>query len=169
MQTLLNRIEAPFTWTATGITAAVMCLSTVDALGRYLFNSPIMGAFELTSEYLLVALVFLGASYSYRTGCFVRVTIAIDRLPEPVRLAGNYIAQICSILVAGALVAASGMQAIRTLTSSTKSTGLIPYPLGPAHLIASLGLLMMTIRLLADIHRVKTGESGMLREDSEAL
>jgi TRAP-type transport system small permease protein len=169
MRSLLNRIEALFTWTAVGVTAVTMVLTTADALGRYLFTRPITGAFELTADYLLVALVFLAASYSYRTGAFVRVTIVIDRVPARVRLVGHYIAQLVSILVATGLVVASALRAQRTLVSGTLSTSLLPYPLGPAHVVASLGLLLMTIRLLADVPRIRTGESGLLREDAEPL
>jgi TRAP-type C4-dicarboxylate transport system permease small subunit len=169
MQKALNRIEAIFVWTAVGVAAAIMVLTTADALGRYLFIRPIVGAFEITADYLLVALVFLAASYSYRTGSFVRVTIVIDKVRGRAHLAGNYIAQIVSILVAGGLVVAAALQARRTFATGTLSNSLIPYPLGPAHVLASLGLFMMTVRLIADLSRVKSGESGMLREESEGF
>lgn len=169
MQALLGRIEAVFTWTAVVVTAVTMVLSTADALGRYLLSRPITGAFEITTDYLLVALVFLGTSYSYRTGTLVRVTIVIDRVRGPARLVGHHLAQGLSILISAALVVAAAMQAWRTLASSTMSISLLPYPLGPAHVVATLGLLLMTIRLLADLPRVRTGESAMLREDPEAL
>ena len=169
MQPILNRIEAIFVWTAVGVAAAIMVLTTADALGRYLFIRPIVGAFEITADYLLVALVFLASSYSYRTGSLVRVTIVIDKVGRRAHLVGNYIAQVVSILVAAGLVVASAMQARRTLATGTLSNSLLPYPLGPAHVLASLGLLMMTVRLIADIWRVKTGESGMLREEPESF
>ncbi len=169
MQRLLGRVDAVFTWTAVLVTAVTMMLTTADALGRYLFNRPITGAFEITTDYLLVALVFLGTSYSYRTGTLVRVSIVIDRVRGPARLLGDYLAQGLSILIAAALVAAAAMQAWRTLASGTMSTSLVSYPLGPAHVVATLGLLVMTLGLLTDLARVRTGESAMLREDPEAL
>jgi len=169
VESWLNRVEAVFTWTAVGVTAITMVLSTADALGRYLFTRPITGAFEITTDYLLVALVFLAASYSYRTGCFVRVTIIVDKLRSRPRLVVNYIAQCVSVLVAAGLVAAATMQAHRTIAGGTLSNSLLPYPLGPAHVLAALGLFMMTVRLIADVPRVKTGESAMLREDSQSI
>jgi TRAP-type C4-dicarboxylate transport system permease small subunit len=35
----------------------MMCLTTVDVVGRYVFNSPVLGAFELT-EFLVLILIF---------------------------------------------------------------------------------------------------------------
>jgi len=169
VRALLDGVEAVFTWTAVVVTAVVMLLTTADAMGRYLFTRPITGAFEITSDYLLVALVFLAAGYAYRTGSFVRVTILIDKVPPRPRLVGHHLAQILSMVVASGLVVAAGRQAWRTLAGNTMSTSLISYPLGPAHVVATLGLLLLALRLIADLPRVRTGESGMLREDRESL
>ena len=61
---------------------AMMLLTSADALSRYLLNSPILGAYEITEKYLIVAMVFLGLSYAYRGGVFIRVTFLVDRLPR---------------------------------------------------------------------------------------
>ena len=58
----------------------MMCLTSADALSRYAFNSPILGAFEITEKYLMVAAIFMGLSYGYRGGLFIRVTFLVDRL-----------------------------------------------------------------------------------------
>ena len=58
----------------------MMCLTSADALSRYAFNRPILGAFEITEKYLMVAAIFLGLSYGYRGGLFIRVTFLVDRL-----------------------------------------------------------------------------------------
>ncbi len=169
MHAILDRIEPVFTWTAVAVTAGTMVLTTADALGRYLFTRPITGAFELTADYLMIAIVFLSASYAYRSGTFVRVTIALNYVSPRVRLVADYLAQILSSVIAVALVVAAAQQAARTLGSNTMSVSLLSYPLGPAHVLATLGLLMMTLRVIADLSRIRTGESGMQREDSEAL
>ncbi len=70
----------------------MMCLTSADALSRYAFNRPIMGAYEITEKYLMVAAIFLGLSYGYRGGLFIRVTFLVDRLPGAARLAADYFA-----------------------------------------------------------------------------
>ena len=67
----------------------MMLLTSADALCRYLLNSPILGAYEITEKYLIVAMVFLGLSYAYRGGVFIRVTFLVDRLPPRVRRRGR--------------------------------------------------------------------------------
>ena len=44
-------------WFAAAVLAALMLLTCADVAGRYLFNSPVYGAFELT-EMMLAALIF---------------------------------------------------------------------------------------------------------------
>jgi hypothetical protein len=58
---------------------AMMCLTTVDAVWRYLFNSPIVGAYEITEKYLMLTCIFLGMSFTYR-GQPYPVTILMDRM-----------------------------------------------------------------------------------------
>ena len=43
---------------------AMMCLTSADALSRYAFNRPILGAYEITEKYLMVAAIFLWLSSS---------------------------------------------------------------------------------------------------------
>ena len=69
---------------------AMMLLTSADALFRYLFNSPILGAYEITEKYLIVAAIFLGLSYAYRGGVFIRVTFLVDRLPRSWRTAADH-------------------------------------------------------------------------------
>ena len=61
--------------------AMMLLTSGRRAVSRYLLNSPILGAYEITEKYLMVATIFLGLSYAYRGGVFIRVTFLVDRLP----------------------------------------------------------------------------------------
>lgn len=62
----------------------MMVLTTIDVTGRYIFNSPLMGAFEIT-EYLILILVFsfLGNAQSYNV--HVSVDLFFNRFPQKVR------------------------------------------------------------------------------------
>ena len=44
----------------------MMLLTTADRFGRYLLNRPILAAYELTTNYLIVAAIFLAMPYAYR-------------------------------------------------------------------------------------------------------
>ena len=71
---------------------AMMCLTTVDALWRYLFNSPIVGAYEITEKYLMLTCIFFGMSYTYRGRVSIRVTILMDRMPKSAKIPINHLA-----------------------------------------------------------------------------
>jgi TRAP-type C4-dicarboxylate transport system permease small subunit len=43
-----------------------------DALSRYALNRPIMGHTRSPKKYLMVAAIFMGLSYGYRGGLFIR-------------------------------------------------------------------------------------------------
>src|SRR6266550_4015713 len=78
----LYRCEIALLYVGVIATFAMMCLTSADALSRYTFNRPILGAFEITEKYLMVAAIFMGLSYGYRGGLFIRVTFLVDRLPR---------------------------------------------------------------------------------------
>jgi TRAP-type transport system small permease protein len=54
-----RRVEALLGVAASIILLAMMALTTVDVVARYLFNRPLRGAFEVT-ELLLLVLIFAG-------------------------------------------------------------------------------------------------------------
>ena len=98
-QKFLNRVERLFLLLSVVATLFMMFLTTVDTVGRYLFNKPIIGAYEITEKYLMVAVVFFGLTYAYKGGSYIRVTFLVDRLPQKVKLMINYFIQIYSIVL----------------------------------------------------------------------
>src|SRR5262245_60802634 len=86
MRRWLDGCEWVLTIVAAVATLAMMLLTTADAAGRYLFNRPILAAYELTTNYLMVAVVFLAMPYAYRQGANVRVTFLVERLGHTARL-----------------------------------------------------------------------------------
>jgi len=54
-----HRVEAILGAAASAILLAMMLLTVADVTGRYLFNRPVRGAFEVT-ELMLVVLIFAG-------------------------------------------------------------------------------------------------------------
>ena len=110
----------------------MMCLTSADALARYVLNSPILGAYEITEKYLMVATIFLGMSYAYRGGVFIRVTFLVDRLSGTARLAADYFAYGVSLLFCVVVLVATAQQALRALGDDTNLSAL-PIPVGPAY------------------------------------
>jgi len=168
MQKLLNRCENLLTYLATISTFIIMVLTTVDAAGRYIFNRPIVGAYEITERYLMIAAVFLGICTAYRGGAFIRVTFFVDRLPRKGKVVLNYFAQIFSILLSLSFLLASIDQTRRKIASGI-ILGLWSIPIWPAYMIVSIGFFFITLLLILDLWRVREGKSSLFKEESTNL
>jgi TRAP-type C4-dicarboxylate transport system permease small subunit len=166
MRKLLNGCELVMLYVSTMSTFVLMLLTTADAGGRYLFNRPITGAYEITSNYLEVAAVFLAMCYGYREGAYIRVTFLVDRLPGIVKLYINYLVQTISMVYGVLLVIGTSQQALRVISDHTTLSSLDFIPLGPAYVIVPVGLFFMSLAMLLDIRKVGKGGSALFREES---
>ncbi len=158
------RCDAVLVWLAVLATLALMLLTTADAASRYLLNSPITGAYEVTEKYLMVAGIFLGLAYAYRRGVFIRVTFLVDRLPAPLKLGCHYLAQTISLAYCLFFVFATAREALRASADGT-TLSTVPIPLAPAYFLVPAGFLAMTIFMLIDLTRVRNGQSALFRDD----
>ena len=161
----LDRVELGLLYVGVLATFLMMCLTSADALSRYLLHWPITGAYEISEKYLMVAVVFLGLPYAYRGGGFIRVTFLVDRLSPSLKLLANYFAHIISLVFCAAFVAATGLQAVRALSDDTTFSAL-PLPIGPAYWLVPLGFFFLTVLLIFDLRRVRTGDSFMFVQDA---
>lgn len=144
---------------------AMMCLTSADALSRYLLNRPFLGAYEFTEKYLMVASIFLGLSYAYRGGMFIRVTFLVDRLPAALKLAVSTVVQLVTLAFCLLVLVATTQQALRGWQDDTTLSAL-PIPVGPAYTLVPLGFLALSLMLLIDLPRVRSGRSYLFREDA---
>jgi TRAP-type C4-dicarboxylate transport system permease small subunit len=161
----LHRCELVLLYLGVLANFAMMCLTSADAFSRYLFNAPILGALEITEKYLMVASIFLGLSYAYRGGLFIRVTFLVDRLSGNAKLAADYFAHFVSLAFCGFMVYATGQQAWRGLSDDTELSTL-PILVGPAYSFVLIGFLALTIIMLVDLARVRTGQSMLLSQEA---
>ena len=169
MQGLINACEKVMLYVSTLSIFVLMLLTTVDAGGRYLFNRPITGAYEITTNYLMIAAVFLAVSFGYHEGAYIRVTFLADHFPPKVKLVVNYFVQLVSVVYGGLLVVATFQQALRIIGSHTALSSLDFIPLGPAYLIVTVGLFFMSLAMLLDLRKVKKGKSSLFREESPTV
>lgn len=156
----LDGAERIMTLAAALATFSMMALTTADAGGRYLFNRPILAAYELTTNYLMIAAVFLAMPYAYRQGANIRVTFLVDRLGRTARLAIDHLVQFASIAYCAVLVGATVQQARHVFSTGTTFVTL-ELPLWPAHLVVSVGLFLTTLMMLLDLGEVRKGRSSL--------
>jgi len=165
MQRLLNGCEKVLTSVAVFATFIMMLLTTADAAGRYLINRPITGAYEITTNYLMISAIFLAMTFAYRAGANIRVTFLVDRLPRLTKLVVNHLVQIVSMLYCATLVYATFRQALRTIATGTTLSS-IEIPQGPAYLLVPVGLFLASLMMLVDLGKVRQGKSPLFQEES---
>jgi TRAP-type C4-dicarboxylate transport system permease small subunit len=159
----LDRAEGALTLVAVAATFTMMVLTTADAVGRYLFNRPILVAYELTTNYLMVLAVFLAMPHAYRVGANIRVTFVSDRLGGALRIVVDHVVQVVSTLYCAALVVATFQQARHVLRTGTTFTT-VDLPLWPAHLAISVALFVVAVMMLVDLPAVRRRRSSLFRE-----
>jgi len=168
MQKVLDTCEKIMIYVSSMSTFILMLLTTADAGGRYLFNRPITGAYEITANYLMVAAVFLATGYGYREGAYIRVTFLADRLPGIVKLVVNHLVQLGSV-VYGTLLVIATIQQVKNVFSSHIYLSSLNIPLGPAYILVPAGLFFMSLSMLLDIRKVRKGKSPLFREGSPTV
>jgi TRAP-type C4-dicarboxylate transport system permease small subunit len=163
MRALLDGCERVMTMAAAAASAAMMLLTTADALGRYLLNRPILVALEVTTNYLMIAAVFLALPYAYRQGANIRVTFLVERLGRRARLVIDHAVQMLSLLYVSLLVFATFQQLRNMFTTGTLFTT-VELPIWPGHALVTLGLLLVALMMLLDLREVRTGRSSLFKD-----
>jgi TRAP-type transport system small permease protein len=135
-------------------TVAMMLLISIDAVVRYFLNHPITGTYEITEEYLMVALVFLALSNTYTHGGHVRVTLFLRFIPSSVKLPVNILFALLGTAFFALLTYGGWNIFIRAVHEREFSDGLLQYPLAPAYFLIPLGSGLLCIRLIQDIVRM---------------
>jgi len=166
LRKLFNSFESVLIYSAIGSTFIMMCLTTADALGRYMFNAPIPVAYDIIEKYLMPMALSLGLIFGYRSGSFIRVTFLADHLPKQVKFIVNSLVQLISNVYAVSLVVTTIRRVFQAKVSGVTLGSMPAVPVWPAHLIISLGLFFMTLLMLFDFWQVKSGRSHLFKEES---
>jgi TRAP-type C4-dicarboxylate transport system permease small subunit len=165
MQKFFDRLENIFIVLGISSLFLMVCLTTVDTGGRYLFNSPLPGSYEVTEKYLMIFAVFFGLCFAYCDGAHIRLTFITDRLrPGKLKLVFNYVAQWVSVLFNMFLLAAAiklGLEGYKEIWDATK----FKLPMWPAYLVMVVGLLVAVIWMTADLWQVRKGKSCLFKEE----
>ena len=130
----------------------MMIMTVLDVILRYLFNSPLLGAFEIT-EFMMVVIVFFSLAYTQSQKGHVTVDFFVTRLSEQKRRVINLISHSIYFLLLLMITWKSVARAIEILETKEVS-GTLSIPVFPFYLIVALGCAAMCIELLRDISKI---------------
>lgn len=129
--------------------AGMMILTVIDVAGRYLFNTPVLGAFELT-EFLVLILIFSFLAYTQSQKRHICVEILADLLPKKIQFASQLINYVISIALF-ALIACMGTNKAIELMETGESSPNLVIPNYPFALFLALGAFVMCVEYAKDI------------------
>lgn len=155
-----NPDPAPIRWLRNFVVAvsgtgllALMFVMAGDVIGRYAFNSPIPGAYELV-EYLMAVIVPFCVAYSAAQKCHVGVDILVERLPLKIRIVVDIITQTVTIVLLGFLIWQGWVGFVEAQSSGIRSA-VLQIPNSPFLLAVPIGFMAFAIFMLAHLlHKI---------------
>ena len=128
----------------------LMVLISVDVVLRVVVHKPIQGAIELTGEYLMVIVVYFSVSYTYKDDGHVRVTILEsafnNSLKKIIKFLSNLVVAIFFLFISYY----NFLSSLENVEFNIRSMGALDYPLAPAIMIISIGMFMISLRLILE-------------------
>lgn len=166
LDAVLQTTENALGWIGKIALFAMMLLVSADAGGRYFFNSPVSGVYEITEFYLMMAVVFLGLAMTQTAGGHVRVELLVERLPTGVQRLLEILFLLVTLVVFALVAYGAARTSLQNIELNRWTTGVVAIPTGPSWAIAAIGSAAFCLRLLfqaimlclgADLKRQQTG------------
>ena len=126
----------------------MMFLTTFDVVGRFFFDSPITGAFEVT-EYMLALLVLSGIGYTQQVKGHVRVTILSSWFPTLVQHLTNGIFSVLALIFFALLFFPALEEGLHSMRAGGFSD-MLQIPEFPFKLYICVGVILLSLELLSD-------------------
>lgn len=126
----------------------MMILITFDTAGRYLFNKPIQGTLEITELYLMIMVVFLTLSYSFKRGEHVRIDILYRHFSAKTKAAVDMISLLLLAVLFAIITYQGWLMTYEAWSQNQYTFGVISLPMVFSYIWVPLGSGTLTLRLL---------------------
>lgn len=143
----MNRLFETISYVGATLIAALTFLTGSDIAGRYLFDSPILGTYELTNVTLAI-IGALGIALSTAADEHIAVDVLYEQLPSSgqrvLRLGGNVI----GVVIFGILTWQNTLSLLRSIFEAYETTDLLYVPVYPFRLVLVLAFLISLLALI---------------------
>lgn len=127
----------------------MMCLTIADVAGRYLFNSPILGAFELT-EYMVLILIFSFLAYAQSHKAHINVDLFMMLFPESIKIYIEIFNHIACLAIM-VLITWTGFEKAVEVMEAGEASPNLTIPSYPFVFFLVAGCAVMCIEFIRDI------------------
>ena len=128
----------------------MMLLITADVIGRYVFNSPVPGTYNI-SESMMVFIVFLAFASTQAKRQNIRIEIVTRRLSPRKRYPLDLIISLAGILFFGLICWQTWPLAIESWSMREYMSGPVSLPLYPSKLCLPIGSFLLVVQFLIDL------------------
>jgi len=144
----LDRVEAVCLLGSALALLLIMFLTAAEVLIRKLTPYSLPSLFEITSDYLMVGLVFLSISHVYKLGGHVRVTLFEHLVPRFLRSPIEWVFLGLGLAFFGLMTFAGFNSALSAYNHSEVSSTMLAYPMAPALSLVPIGAGLMCLRII---------------------
>ncbi len=124
-------------YAAGAVLILLMLLTTADVVGRYFFNSPINGVFDLT-HFAVSTMVFLGLAYCGYRGGHVVIELLYDKLPMAARGVLNRVINLAGCVLFALIAWRTAVQSI-DVRDMGEASQMMEIPLFPLYYVVAFG------------------------------
>jgi len=114
-------------------------ITTIDVAMRYLFNSPLTFAFDLTQKYLFPFSVYFALSEVYRRNENIEIDLVVRQFSDATWRRLALLGNIAALLIFGFITFLYAGKAIEQYVAGEATFGAINWPLWPASAGAAIG------------------------------
>ena len=148
IKSIIDRPVRTAYYFALAVLAIMMFLTVVDVIGRYFFNRPVTGSYELI-QFMMAVLVSFGFSYTAIEKGHVGVDLLTVKLSSKTRAIISSVTNLISLALF-ALITWQGLLQARTLWVSGATSASLLIPVFPFVYLFVFGTLMFCLVLVKD-------------------
>jgi len=149
LERFVRNTSSLFMYVSMAMLFIMMVLGTVDVIGRYFFDKPISGTFEIT-EILLAGIVFFGIAHTQHLKGHVSVSLAYSRFPDRLKLRVGLLNSIVLISIFG-LMSWRGIVTAISQWQQHREIINLGWPHFPFQLFVPVGALTLCLVLLVEM------------------
>lgn len=127
------------------VLVALMCLTVADVVGRYFFNSPINGVFDLT-QFAVLIMTFLSFAYCGFRGAHVVIELLYDRIPERAQFAVRRLSNGVGAILFSVIAWRAVVQSV-DVREFKEASQLLTIPYWPFYYVVAFGAALFAVVL----------------------
>ncbi len=132
---------------------ALMLLTVADVVGRYFFNSPLNGVFDLT-QFAVLIMTFLSFAYCGFRGAHVMIELLYDRIPKGAQFACRRASNAIGAVLFAVIAWRSVIQSF-DVREFNETSQLLTIPFWPFYYVVAFGAalfaLVLAIKTFVDL------------------